>query len=250
MRVTTGPCGRVNLAAALMAEKSRVFLRGSRVIAPFARVCRLRSALSPFKRPTVSLSHLSPCIPLSLFSPTVQPTNHAMSSHPSHTSSPSEPSHSPQDPGQSGSKDDPKPDGTARKRRKVTRSRAGCLTCRKRRKLCDMAKPDCGACERLRMVCLPMSRAGPFSHGRNVCGLRCEASARANSRHRSNVRQHQHRRRHRPWSSCRPPGRRRRYRCRTSTGGSRTIPLRTVSTRPSSLSNKPPSRPSCRPWMG
>jgi hypothetical protein len=41
---------------------------------------------------------------------------------------------------------------TGRKRRKVTRSRAGCLTCRKRRKLCDMGKPDCGACERLRMV--------------------------------------------------------------------------------------------------
>ncbi|WVR07312.1 hypothetical protein IAU60_004353 [Kwoniella sp. DSM 27419] len=40
-----------------------------------------------------------------------------------------------------------------RKRRKVTRSKLGCLTCRKRRKLCDMAKPACGACERLSLEC-------------------------------------------------------------------------------------------------
>jgi hypothetical protein len=41
---------------------------------------------------------------------------------------------------------------TGRKRRKVTRSRLGCLTCRKRRKLCDMTKPFCNACSRLKMV--------------------------------------------------------------------------------------------------
>lgn len=40
-----------------------------------------------------------------------------------------------------------------RKRRKVTRSRLGCLTCRKRRKLCDMAKPVCQACTRLKIQC-------------------------------------------------------------------------------------------------
>lgn len=46
----------------------------------------------------------------------------------------------------------PSPDESAKKRRKVTRSRLGCLTCRKRRKLCDMAKPCCDACSRLKMV--------------------------------------------------------------------------------------------------
>ncbi|KAK8858954.1 hypothetical protein IAR55_003185 [Kwoniella newhampshirensis] len=40
-----------------------------------------------------------------------------------------------------------------RKRRKVTRSKSGCLTCRRRRKLCDMAKPQCGACVRLTLDC-------------------------------------------------------------------------------------------------
>ncbi|KAK6910371.1 hypothetical protein I203_104403 [Kwoniella mangroviensis CBS 8507] len=40
-----------------------------------------------------------------------------------------------------------------RKRRKVTRSKLGCLTCRKRRKLCDMMKPTCGACTRLQLDC-------------------------------------------------------------------------------------------------
>ncbi|WWD17573.1 hypothetical protein CI109_102014 [Kwoniella shandongensis] len=40
-----------------------------------------------------------------------------------------------------------------RKRRKVTRSKLGCLTCRRRRKLCDMTKPECGACVRLKMEC-------------------------------------------------------------------------------------------------
>jgi hypothetical protein len=39
-----------------------------------------------------------------------------------------------------------------RKRRKVVRSRAGCLICRKRRKACDMTKPQCGTCVRLKMV--------------------------------------------------------------------------------------------------
>jgi len=50
-------------------------------------------------------------------------------------------------------------DGTAlpgtdahRKRRKAIRTRSGCLTCRKRRKACDMGKPDCGACVRLKQV--------------------------------------------------------------------------------------------------
>ncbi|WWC61542.1 uncharacterized protein I303_104126 [Kwoniella dejecticola CBS 10117] len=40
-----------------------------------------------------------------------------------------------------------------RKRRKVTRSKLGCLTCRKRRKLCDQNKPNCGACGRLQLEC-------------------------------------------------------------------------------------------------
>ncbi|WRT66087.1 uncharacterized protein IL334_003040 [Kwoniella shivajii] len=40
-----------------------------------------------------------------------------------------------------------------RKRRKVTRSKLGCLTCRRRRKLCDMSKPKCGACDRLKLEC-------------------------------------------------------------------------------------------------
>lgn len=100
-----------------------------------------------------------------------------MSSRHSNTSSPSEPSHSPQDPDQSGSKDDAKADGTARKRRKVTRSRAGCLTCRKRRKLCDMAKPDCGACERLRMVRVMCKPLGHPSLTPGMC-VACRAKPR------------------------------------------------------------------------
>ncbi|OWZ62588.1 hypothetical protein AYX14_00008 [Cryptococcus neoformans] len=40
-----------------------------------------------------------------------------------------------------------------RKRRKVTRTRLGCFTCRKRRKLCDMIKPVCQACTRLKIEC-------------------------------------------------------------------------------------------------
>jgi hypothetical protein len=39
-----------------------------------------------------------------------------------------------------------------RKRRKVERSRSGCLTCRKRHKLCDRGKPTCAACQRLSLV--------------------------------------------------------------------------------------------------
>ena len=39
-----------------------------------------------------------------------------------------------------------------RKRRKVERSRSGCLTCRKRHKLCDRGKPSCAACQRLSLV--------------------------------------------------------------------------------------------------
>ena len=44
------------------------------------------------------------------------------------------------------------PGRVTRKRRKVTRTRAGCLTCRQRRKACDMVKPECGACLRLKKV--------------------------------------------------------------------------------------------------
>jgi transcriptional activator protein UGA3 len=39
-----------------------------------------------------------------------------------------------------------------RKRRKVTRSKLGCLTCRRRKKLCDMEHPTCSACVRLGKV--------------------------------------------------------------------------------------------------
>lgn len=50
--------------------------------------------------------------------------------------------------------DTPDENGTiTRKRRKVTRTRSGCLTCRRRRKACDMVKPECGACLRLKKVC-------------------------------------------------------------------------------------------------
>lgn len=43
-----------------------------------------------------------------------------------------------------------------RKRRKVTRSKNGCLCCRKRRKKCDMVKPECLACGRLQIVSLAL----------------------------------------------------------------------------------------------
>ncbi|KAL1410868.1 hypothetical protein Q8F55_001811 [Vanrija albida] len=39
------------------------------------------------------------------------------------------------------------------RRIKYTRSKSGCLTCRKRRKQCDMAKPKCQACVRLQLAC-------------------------------------------------------------------------------------------------
>ena len=42
--------------------------------------------------------------------------------------------------------------GPSTKKRKVKRSRSGCLTCRKRRKLCDMHRPQCQSCERLKLV--------------------------------------------------------------------------------------------------
>lgn len=62
-----------------------------------------------------------------------------------------------------------------RKRRKVTRSRLGCLTCRKRRKLCDMTKPICQACTRLKIASsdiVIMGRAGVTDviMDRNVVG--------------------------------------------------------------------------------
>lgn len=62
-----------------------------------------------------------------------------------------------------------------RKRRKVTRSRLGCLTCRKRRKLCDMIKPICQACTRLKIASsdiVIMRRAGVTDviMDRNVVG--------------------------------------------------------------------------------
>lgn len=143
-----------------MAEKSFVWFSAgyvsprSHAHAAFLTLALACTLPDPFKRPTriLLIFHLVYSSRLSWPSVCSSATNHTMSSHHSNTSSPSEPSHSPQDPDPSGSKDDTKADGSARKRRKVTRSRAGCLTCRKRRKLCDMAKPDCGACERLRMV--------------------------------------------------------------------------------------------------
>jgi hypothetical protein len=64
----------------------------------------------------------------------------------SHQSSPTQSSRS--SPGQSNAADEP-----SRKRRKVKRTRNGCLTCRKRRKLCDLERPLCGACVRLKLVC-------------------------------------------------------------------------------------------------
>jgi hypothetical protein len=48
--------------------------------------------------------------------------------------------------------DSPEGDARQRKRRRVTRTRLGCLTCRKRRKRCDMTKPECCTCQRLKLV--------------------------------------------------------------------------------------------------
>ena len=82
-----------------------------------------------------------------------------------HSNAPSTPG-SPPESGPPGSK----------KRAKVTRSKDGCLCCRKRRKRCDMERPDCSACQRLRLVSVHSGRAcllgcrpvsGP-KHGRGV----------------------------------------------------------------------------------
>ncbi|KAL7931194.1 fungal-specific transcription factor domain-containing protein [Trichoderma chlorosporum] len=40
-----------------------------------------------------------------------------------------------------------------RMRRKVSRTRTGCVTCKSRRKRCDMARPCCGDCTRLNLEC-------------------------------------------------------------------------------------------------
>ncbi|KAL6821853.1 fungal-specific transcription factor domain-containing protein [Trichoderma sp. SZMC 28015] len=40
-----------------------------------------------------------------------------------------------------------------RMRRKVSRTRTGCLTCKSRRKRCDMTRPCCGDCTRLNLEC-------------------------------------------------------------------------------------------------
>lgn len=48
--------------------------------------------------------------------------------------------------------DSPEGDARQRKRRRVTRTRLGCFTCRKRRKRCDMTKPECCTCQRLKLV--------------------------------------------------------------------------------------------------
>lgn len=60
-----------------------------------------------------------------------------------------------------------------RKRRKVSRTRAGCKTCKARRKRCDMVRPRCGDCTRLSLVCLlVMGWDSCLLPLRNVNGLR------------------------------------------------------------------------------
>jgi hypothetical protein len=39
-----------------------------------------------------------------------------------------------------------------RKRRKITRSKSGCLHCRRRKKRCDMTRPVCESCSKLQVV--------------------------------------------------------------------------------------------------
>ena len=55
-----------------------------------------------------------------------------------------------------------------RKRRKITRSKLGCLTCRRRKKLCNMAHPVCESCSRLGRV----SRLCPVTHNLTPVGVR------------------------------------------------------------------------------
>lgn len=45
-------------------------------------------------------------------------------------------------------------------RRKVSRTRTGCLTCKSRRKRCDMTRPCCGDCTRLNLVGVTYHHSG------------------------------------------------------------------------------------------
>lgn len=79
--------------------------------------------------------------------------------------------------------------GQPRKRRKITRSREGCLTCRRRRKLCSFDKPVCEACARLSLVSCSVNSltAGMYMarHGRawsvQSAISRCDARDRASA---------------------------------------------------------------------
>lgn len=62
-------------------------------------------------------------------------------------------------------------------RRKVSRTRAGCMTCKSRRKRCDMTRPCCGDCTRLNLVGVTYYHSGVRPHSthsffRNANGLR------------------------------------------------------------------------------
>ncbi|KAJ3546097.1 hypothetical protein NM208_g2169 [Fusarium decemcellulare] len=46
------------------------------------------------------------------------------------------------------------PNGVPRQRRYAPRSKAGCVTCRRRRKRCPLGEPACDACQRLNLECV------------------------------------------------------------------------------------------------
>ncbi|KAF2674458.1 hypothetical protein BT63DRAFT_10671 [Microthyrium microscopicum] len=54
------------------------------------------------------------------------------------------------------------PAPTRRKKTNICRSRAGCVSCRKRRKKCDEQKPTCGSCLKLEKPCEQVSPAFEF----------------------------------------------------------------------------------------
>ncbi|KAJ9115427.1 hypothetical protein QFC22_005184 [Naganishia vaughanmartiniae] len=98
----------------------------------------------------------------------------------------------------------PPPDGPVATKRKITRSRIGCFTCRRRKKACDLGKPVCQGCTRLGLDCqwpmnyqdtLPKKRVAEALAAADRSGGRSEtqgSAVRSRSGSRSRVRDLKH----------------------------------------------------------
>jgi hypothetical protein len=62
----------------------------------------------------------------------------------------------------------------------ITRSRLGCASCRKRKKACDLEKPVCGACSRLKLVRHARMAGRPSSCATSCADAVCSQRSHAN----------------------------------------------------------------------